>query len=347
MSISIGNREIGEKPDTYIIAEAGVNHNGDLEKAKELIDVAKDAGADAVKFQTFKAKELASKEASKVDYQKEENEEDSQYEMLKELELAKKNFEKLKDYASQKEITFLSTPFEKQSADILEDLEVKAFKIGSGEITNTPLLRHIAKKGKPIILSTGMSDLGEVEDAVDVLKEENAEFVLLHCVSNYPTRPKEVNLRAMDTLEQAFNVPTGFSDHTMDTHIPVAAVARGATVIEKHFTLDKSLEGPDHEASLNPEELEEFITKIRETEEALGTGVKKPAKREKNNKKAIRKGIVASKDIKKGESLEESKISIKRPAEGIKPKHLEQIIGKEAKADMKSDKPINWEDIEV
>ena len=335
------------KTSTYIIAEAGVNHNGDMEKAKELIDVAKDAGADAVKFQTFNAEELASKEASKVDYQKEEDEDDGQYEMLKELELAKKNFEELKDYASEKNITFLSTPFEKRSADILEDLGVEAFKIGSGEITNTPLLRHIAKKDKPIILSTGMSDLGEVEDAVDVLKDENAEFVLLHCVSNYPTRPDEVNLRAMETLEQAFDVPTGFSDHTTDTHVPVAAVARGATIIEKHFTLDKSLEGPDHDASLNPEELEEMITKTRETEKALGNGVKKPAKREGKNKEAIRKGIVASEDIKKGEILEESKISIKRPAEGIKPKHLERIIGKEAKADIKSDKPIHWKDIEV
>ncbi len=330
------------KSSTYIIAEAGVNHNGDIEKAEKLIDVAKNAGADAVKFQTFNAENLTSKEASKVDYQKEEDKDDGQYEMLKELELTKKNFEELKDYATEKNITFLSTPFEKRSADILENLGVEAFKIGSGEITNIPLLRHIAKKGKPIILSTGMSDLGEVEEAADVLKQENAEFVLLHCVSNYPTRPDEVNLRAMDTLKQAFDVPTGFSDHTTDTHIPVAAVARGARVIEKHFTLDKSLEGPDHKASLRPEELEEMIKEIRETEKALGDGVKKPVEGELQTSKEVRKSIVAGRTLKSGDVITEDKISVKRPAIGISPKHLEKVLGREAGEDIDEDEIITW-----
>jgi len=342
--IKIGNKLIGEEEPCFIIAEAGVNHNGSVELAKKLIDAAKDAGADAVKFQTFKAESVVVKDAQKAEYQKETTGEGSQYEMIKKLELAEEDFRELADYAEKKDIMFLSSPFDKESVDLLYELDVPAFKVGSGEITNFPLLRYIAKKRKPIILSTGMSTLGEIEEALDVIRSEGVEdIILLHCVSNYPARIEDVNLRAMGTLKQAFKLPVGFSDHTLGITAPIAAVALGACVIEKHFTLDRNLPGPDHKASLEPDELKEMVKAIREVEKALGNGIKKPTKEEEKIKKVARRSIVAKVDISKGAIITEDMLDVKRPGTGIEPKYLKFIIGRKAKEDIKKDDVIRFE----
>jgi len=342
--IKIGNKLIGEEEPCFIIAEAGVNHNGSVELAKKLIDAAKDAGADAVKFQTFKAENVVVKDAQKAEYQKETTGEGSQYEMIKKLELTEEGFRELADYAEKKDIMFLSSPFDKESVDLLYELDVPAFKVGSGEITNFPLLRYIAKKRKPIILSTGMSTLGEIEEALDVIRSEGVEdIILLHCVSNYPARIEDVNLRAIETLKQAFKLPVGFSDHTLGIIVPIAAVALGACVIEKHFTLDRNLPGPDHRASLEPDELKEMVKAIREVEKALGNGIKKPTKEEEKIKKVARKSIVAKVDISKGAIITEDMLDVKRPGTGIEPKYLKFIIGRKAKEDIKKDDVIRFE----
>ena len=345
MKIRIEDKLIGEEEPCFIIAEAGVNHNGSVELAKKLIDTAKDAGADAVKFQTFKAENIVVKDAEKAEYQKETTGiGESQYEMIKKLELAEEDFRELADYAKEKDIMFLSSPFDKESVDLLHELDVPAFKVGSGEITNLPLLRYIAKKGKPIILSTGMSTLGEIEEALDVIRSEGVEdIILLHCVSNYPARIEDVNLRAMETLKQAFKLPVGFSDHTLGITAPIAAVALGACVIEKHFTLDRNLPGPDHKASLEPDELKEMVKAIREVEKALGNGIKKPTKEEEKIKKVARRSIVAKVDIPKGAIITEEMLDVKRPETGIEPKYLKFIIGKKAKEDIKKDDVIKFE----
>ena len=344
MKIRIEDKLIGEEEPCFIIAEAGVNHNGSVELAKKLIDAAKDAGADAVKFQTFKTENVVVKDAQKAEYQKETTGEGSQYEMIKKLELAEEDFRELADYAKEKDIMFLSSPFDKESVDLLHELDVPAFKVGSGEITNLPLLRYIAKKGKPIILSTGMSTLGEIEEALDVIRSEGVEdIILLHCVSNYPARIEDVNLRAMGTLKQAFKLPVGFSDHTLGITAPIAAVALGACVIEKHFTLDRNLPGPDHKASLEPDELKEMVKDIREVEKALGNGIKKPTKEEEEVKKVARKSIVAKVDISKGAIITEEMLDVKRPGTGIEPKYLKFIIGRKTKEDIKKDDVIRFE----
>ena len=342
--IRIGDRLIGEEEPCFIIAEAGVNHNGSVELAKKLIDAAKDAGADAVKFQTFKTENVVVKDAQKAEYQKETTGEGSQCDMIKKLELTEEDFRELADYAEKKDIMFLSSPFDKDSIDLLNELDVPAFKVGSGEITNFPLLRYIAKKGKPIILSTGMSTLGEIEEALDVIRSEGVEnIILLHCVSNYPARIEDVNLRAMGTLKQAFKLPVGFSDHTLGITAPIAAVALGACVIEKHFTLDRNLPGPDHKASLEPDELKEMVKAIREVEKALGNGIKKPTKEEEKIKKVARRSIVAKVDISKGAIITEDMLDVKRPGTGIEPKYLKFIIGRKAKEDIKKDDVIRFE----
>lgn len=344
MKIRIEDKLIGEEEPCFIIAEAGVNHNGSVELAKKLIDAAKDAGADAVKFQTFKTENVVVKDAQKAEYQKETTGEGSQYEMIKKLELTEEGFRELADYAEKKDIMFLSSPFDKESVDLLYELDVPAFKVGSGEITNFPLLRHIAKKEKPIILSTGMSTLGEIEEALDVIRSEGVEdIILLHCVSNYPARIEDVNLRAMGTLKQAFKLPVGFSDHTLGITAPIAAVALGACVIEKHFTLDRNLPGPDHKASLEPDELKEMVKDIREVEKALGNGIKKPTKEEEEVKKVARKSIVAKVDIPEGAIITEDMLDVKRPGTGIEPKYLKFIIGRKAKEDIKKDDVIRFE----
>ena len=328
-----------------IIAEAGVNHNGNLDLAYQLIDVAKDAGADAVKFQTFKAENVVSKLADKAEYQKRATGSDkSQLEMIKKLELSFGDFVKLKKYCDKKGIMFLSTPFDHQSIDFLYDL-VDIYKIPSGEITNYPYLKHIAAKNKSIIMSTGMANLGEIEEAINTIREVNskAKISLLHCTANYPTPYEEVNLKAMQTLAIAFKLPVGYSDHTLGIEVPVAAVAMGANIIEKHFTLDKNLPGPDHKASLEPDELKEMVNAIRNIEKALGDGIKKPNISEIETMKVARRSLIATRDIRAEEIIKESDITIKRPGTGIPPKFKDIVIGMKLINDIRQDEPFRWE----
>lgn len=330
---------------TFIIAEAGVNHNGDIKIAKKLIDIATDAGADAVKFQTFKAERLVTKTASKAEYQTENiGTDESQFEMLKKLELSLPEHRELFAYCRDKGIVFMSTPFDEESADMLEDLGMEIFKIPSGEITNLPFLAHVARKKKRMIVSTGMSYLGEIETAVRAIEEcGNKDLVLLHCVSNYPANPADTNLRAMQILDKAFMVPVGYSDHTQGTEIAIAAVALGACVIEKHFTLDRSLLGPDHQASLEPKELAALVRGIRIVEKALGSGRKAPANNEVNTAAVIRKSLVAARDIPAGTILTKDMIAVKRPGTGIAPSFLSEIIGMKVRKLLKTDDVFSWE----
>jgi len=329
----------------FIIAEAGVNHNGSLDLAYQLIDIAKDAGADAVKFQTFKTENNISKLADKAEYQKKTTGSNkSQLEMIKKLEISFDDFVKLKKYCDKKGIMFLSTPFDHQSIDFLYDL-VDIYKIPSGEIINYPYLKHIAAKNKPLIMSTGMANLGEVEEAINTIRSVNskAKISLLHCTTNYPTPYEEVNLKAMQTLAAAFKLPVGYSDHTLGIEVPIAAVVIGAKIIEKHFTLDKNLPGPDHKASLEPNELKEMVKVIRNIEVALGDGIKKPNRSEIEIMKVARRSLIASRDIKVGEIIKESDIAIKRPGTGILPKFKEIIIGMKLLNDIRQDEPFRWE----
>jgi N,N'-diacetyllegionaminate synthase len=330
---------------TFIIAEAGVNHNGSLDLAIQLIDAAKTSGADAVKFQTFRADLLATRTAHKAAYQDRTiAKEESQFEMLRRLELDAEAHERLIEHCTEAGIQFLSSPFDLQSADLLAAMNLRIYKIPSGEITNVPFLKHIARKGKPIILSTGMSTLGEVEEAIHVLQEAGAqELTLLHCVTEYPAPYDEVNLRAMRTLREAFGLPVGYSDHTPGIEIAVAAVALGAVVIEKHFTIDRSFPGPDHAASLEPAELQQMVTSIRHVEDALGTGIKKPAKCEEPNISVARKSVVAARALPAGHKLEEADMDIKRPGNGLAPKSLPFLIGRTLRVGLGEDETIHWD----
>ena len=346
--IKIENRYIGENEPRFIIAEAGVNHNGDIELAKKLVDIAAESGADAIKFQTFKAENVAIKNAPKAEYQvKNTNSDESQYDMIKKLELSEEEFRELHRYARKKGIIFLSTPFDFESADFLEELGVPAFKVSSTDLTNLPFLEYIAEKGKPIILSTGMGTLGEIEEAVSTIKNTgNEDIILLHCITSYPAKFESLNLRAIQTLKEAFKLPVGFSDHSLGIYAPIAAVALGAVVIEKHFTLDKNLPGPDHKASLNPCELKEMIRGIRLIEKALGDGIKRPTPEEEEIKKIARRSIVAKVDIPKGAIITKDMITFKRPGTGLPPKYYNKIIGKRARRDIKADELIYWWDVE-
>jgi N,N'-diacetyllegionaminate synthase len=332
------------KNKTFIIAEAGVNHNGSIEIAKKMIEVAKACGADAVKFQTFKAENVISKYAPKAEYQKQTTgETDSQLEMVKKLELSFDDFIALKEYCDKLNIMFLATPFDFESIDFLDDLGLEIFKIPSGEITNLPYLEKIGKLGKKVILSTGMADLGEIEDALDILTScgtKKEDITILHCNTEYPTPYEDVNLLAMLTIKEAFKVKVGYSDHTLGIEIPIAAVALGASVIEKHFTIDKNMEGPDHKASLEPHELKAMIDAIRNIEKALGNGIKKPSKSEIKNRDIVRKSIVAKREIKKGEIFTEDNITVKRPGTGISPMRWYEVLGKVASRDYKEDELI-------
>jgi N-acetylneuraminate synthase len=331
----------------FIIAEAGVNHNGDIGLAKQLIDVAKQAGCDAVKFQTFRAEKIVTKIAQKAVYQvKNTGRNESQYEMLKKLELSYKEYEVLAQYSKEKNIQFLSTPFDEESADVLEVLGMKIFKIPSGEITNQPLLKHIAQKGKPMIVSTGMCTLDEIQEAVEWIYETgNQNVTLLHCTTNYPASVEEVNLYAMETMQQTFKRPVGYSDHTLGIEVPIAATALGATVIEKHFTLSREMEGPDHAASLEPKELEAMVKGIRNIENALGNGKKEPTLTEQMNRQVARKSIVAKQEILPGEKIQKSHLEMKRPGTGISPKYLDKVIGKVAGVYIPANTLLSWEQI--
>lgn len=330
--------------DTVIIAEAGVNHNGSIERAMRMIDVAKECGVDYIKFQTFKAEKIANKFASQADYQKKNlKEESSQVEMLRRLELSDRDFALLRDYCKDSGIRFMSTPFDLESVDYLASLGMDYMKVPSGEITNLPYLRKIASKGIPVIMSTGMCRLGEIEDALNVLYKgglRTEDITLLHCNTEYPTPMVDVNLRAMDTLRSAFGTKVGYSDHTKGIEVPIAAVAMGASVIEKHFTLDKSLPGPDHVASLDPSELKAMVNAIRNIELAVGTPGKRVSSSERKNIEVARKSIVAARDIKAGEIFSEDNLTVKRPGNGVSPMRWDKVLGLRAIRDFHEDELI-------
>ncbi len=328
----------------FIIAEAGVNHNGSIELAKKLIDVASDAGVDAIKFQTFKANKLATKNASKAMYQKNTtNKNETQFDMLKKLELSADSHKELISYCKSKKITFLSSPFDHESIELLKDLDLEIFKIPSGEITNLPYLRHIGKLNKKIFLSTGMSTIEEIKNALSVLINSGTKkdkITVLHANTQYPTPMEDVNLKAMVTIGKELNVNFGYSDHTLGIETDIAAVAMGASCIEKHFTLDCNMDGPDHKASLEPNQLKAMVKAIRNIEKALGSSIKKPSKSEMQNIKIVRKSIVAKTKIKKGEVLNEQNLSIKRPGGGISPMKWDDVVGTKSVKDYNEDDPI-------
>jgi len=328
----------------FIIAEAGVNHNGSIELAKKLIDVASDSGVDAVKFQSFKADNLATKNTQKAIYQKKTTiPKESQFDMLKKLELSIEMHKELISYCSNKKIIFLSSPFDHESIELLDDLGLKTFKIPSGEITNLPYLRHIGKLDKKIILSTGMSNMDEVKNALNILvnsgtKKEN--ITVLHANTEYPTPMEDVNLRAMVNIGKELDIKFGYSDHTLGIEVDIAAVAMGANCIEKHFTLDCNMEGPDHKASLEPNELKAMVAAIRNIELALGDGIKKPSRSELPNIQIVRKSIIAKTEIKKGDVLKEDDLAVKRPGGGISPMKWDDVVGTKATKDYKEDELI-------
>lgn len=326
----------------YIIAEAGVNHNGNLEIAKKLVDSAKEAGADCIKFQTFISKKIVSRNAVKAEYQKSNTDvNENQLEMLKKLELSFSEFEELFNYCEDRRIEFLSTGFDFDSIKFLDSLKMKKWKIPSGDITNLPYLIKIAQLKKPVILSTGMSTLKEIQEAIKVLKENGStEITVLHCTTEYPTPYEDVNLTAMQTIKKEFDIPVGYSDHTQGIEVPIAAVAMGAVVIEKHFTLDRNMEGPDHKASLEPSELKAMIKAIRIIEKTIGDGIKLPANSEIKNIDIARKSIIANRDIKKGEAFTMENLTVKRPGNGVSPMKWFDVIGTYAVRDFVEDELI-------
>jgi N-acetylneuraminate synthase len=344
-TISIGNHLVGPGHPCFIIAEAGVNHNGDIDMARRLIDVAVEAGADAVKFQTYSTERVMSRFAPKANYQLDTTDEtESQFQMAKRLELPPEAFEELMAYCEEREIMFLSSPFDEESVDQLAELGVAAFKVPSGEITNLPYLVRMARFGRPMIVSTGMADLAEVETAVRAIRNNSdSPFVILQCTSNYPAEPSNANLYAMATMAEAFGVLIGYSDHTPGIEVALAAVALGASVIEKHFTLDSNLPGPDHKASLEPSELSDLIEGIRNVEAALGTGVKAPVASEKNTSDVARKSLVAAISISPGTALTEDMIAIKRPGTGIPPVMLDQLVGRTVRVEVVEDSLISMD----
>jgi len=341
--IVLGGRRIGDGR-AFVVAEAGVNHNGDMALARRLVDAAADAGADAVKFQTFRTDALVSRVAPKAGYQVETTGAgESQRTMLARLELNEAQHAELRDRAAGRGIVFFSAPFDEASADTLERLGVAVFKVPSGEITNTPFLRHIASKGRPMILSTGMSTLAEVDAAVAAIREAgDPPLVVLHCLSAYPAPPAEVNLRAMAVLRDRYGVPAGFSDHTLGIDVSLAAAALGAAVIEKHITLDKTLPGPDHRASLEPAEMAALVRGIRTIESALGDGAKRAMPSEEDTRNVARKSLVAARALKAGERLTRAAIAIKRPGTGIPPTDLDRALGRVLRHDLAIDEVISW-----
>jgi N,N'-diacetyllegionaminate synthase len=343
--IEIAGRKIGPGQPCFIIAEAGVNHNGSLELALKLVDAAAAAGADAVKFQTFKADRLVTRNAPKAGYQiRATGDAGTQYEMLKRLELTEENHRSLIAHCERRGVLFLSTPFDEESSDLLESLELPAFKLPSGELTNLPFLDHVAGKGKPVILSTGMATLREVDAAVETFaRSGNNRLVLLQCVSEYPADPAEANLRAMASMRSSFGFPVGFSDHTPGIAVAIAAASLGACVVEKHFTLDREMPGPDHRASLEPEELAEMVRGIRVVGSALGDGEKRPKAGEAATARAARKSLVAACDISSGTVLGSEHIAIKRPGTGIPPGKRELLLGRKTKVAVPAGTLFDWE----
>jgi N,N'-diacetyllegionaminate synthase len=334
-SITLGTRRIGRGSPCFILAEAGVNHNGQIDLAHALIEAVAKAGADAIKFQTFKAESLATASAPKANYQQGRTPANqSQVEMLKSLELPNEVYPELKQHAEEVGLIFLSTPFDEASADFLEQLGVPGFKIPSGELTNLPFIAHLSRKGKPLIISTGMSTLAEVEAAVNTVERFAAPLCLLHCVSCYPAAPEDTNLLAMATLSQAFQLPVGYSDHTLGNAVPLASVALGAVLLEKHVTLDRKMDGPDHAASSEPEEFATLVRDIRIIESAMGNGRKRPMPNELNTAQVARRSIVAARDIPKGSIVCESDLMFRRPGTGLPPNLHGLLLGRIAKIDI-------------
>lgn len=343
--IIIGNKTISEHSPVFIIAEGGVNHNGDLEMARKLLEEAAVCGVDCVKFQTFKAERVVTKNAPKAQYQMGTTDKaESQLAMLEKIELKPEHHVELKKHAEKLGMIFLSTPYNFEDIDFLESIGVLAYKAASGQIVELPFLRKIAKTHKPIFLSTGMATIAEIDSALKVIyREGNDKVVLLQCTTNYPSRTEDANLRVIQTFRSAFDMLTGYSDHTIGDEAAIAAVALGAKVIEKHFTLDKNLPGPDHSSSMTPEELKSLVEKVRRTESALGSAQKEPAEVERENVIGMRRSIVASRDIRSGEMISEDNITFKRPATGLSPQFYDIIIGKKAAKDISSDELLQMD----
>jgi N-acetylneuraminate synthase/N,N'-diacetyllegionaminate synthase len=333
-TVTIGDRVIGGNNPCFIIAEAGSNHNGSLEQAKKLIDVAAEAKADAVKFQLFKAERLSADKKTQ--------------EILKNLEFRRDWLNELNEYAKRKDIMFLATPFDTEAVELLDNINTPAFKIASGDLTNLHLIKYIAEKGKPIILSVGLGSSDEIREALDVMYSTGNENVaLLHCVASYPTRQEDVNLNVIKKLKQKFQVPVGFSDHTMEVSVPIGAVALGANIIEKHFTRNRKMEGPDHPYALEPEELENMVKGIRDVEKALGSEIKIVVDSEKQGLVEGRRSIFANVNIPEGTNITRDMLSILRPAVGIAPKYIDKIIGKSVKKNINAYEPITWDDVKL
>ena len=344
--IYISGREINQNQPCFIIAEAGVNHNGDINLAKKLVDVARDAGVDAVKFQTFNAEDVVIDKLVLADYQKNNAlVQKSQVEMLRTYELDNSVFIELKEYCDEKGIIFLSTPHSEEAVEFLEPL-VPAYKVGSGDLTNLPLLEKAAKKGKPLIIGTGMSTLEEVKKAYNKLSKLNKQIIMLHCTTNYPCPLENVNLRAMITMRNELDCLVGYSDHTLGLAVPIIAASLGAVVIEKHFTLDRGMSGPDHKASLEPDELKSMVASIRDVEIALGDSIKSPTEGEKEIMRFVRKSIVARKNLPLGTKLTWGLLTAKRPGNGISPEKFNAVIGKKLIKNVEKDEQINLSDLE-
>lgn len=344
-AINIAGKPVGEGQPCFVIAEAGVNHNGDIETAIKLINEAAIAGVDAVKFQTFKAAAMTTAQAPKADYQKISTlGGESQREMLERLELSREAHIALIKHCRKMGVLFISSPFDNESVELLAELEIPVFKVPSGEITNLPLLERLAAKGKPMIVSSGMASMEELEEAINTITSSGpAAMILLHCVSNYPAAPADINLRAMDTIRTSFGLPVGYSDHTLGTAVALAAVALGACVIEKHFTLDRKMAGPDHKASIEPGEMAELVKAIRTIESALGQPIKQPRPSETATAAIARKSLVAASDIPAGATLTEDLIAIKRPGTGIPPAMISALVGRKIKVALSSGELLSHE----
>jgi len=340
----LGGKPIGFSSKVFVIAEIGINHDGSVEQALKLIDAASDCGAEAVKFQTFRADRLMVATPDRLAQQTDGSE--TAYEMFRRLELSWEDHRKLKDHADRRGILFLSTPFDEESADFLDALGVPAFKVASSDLTHIPLLRHIACKGRPILLSTGMSFLAEVEEAVRTLRDCGArDIVLLHCVSSYPAPPESLNLRSIQTLRDHFHLPVGFSDHSQGTLFSLIAAALGARVLERHFTLDRNAPGPDHKASLDPGDLRALTTSLDSVEASLGNGDKRPSPIEEQGRQLSRRSIVAAADIRAHETIHPWMLTFKRPAGGLCPCEVDKVIGMRARRDLVRDSVLHWEDL--
>lgn len=334
VTITIDDKKIGDGHNTYFVAEAGLNHNGDVKTAKKMIEAAYECGVDAIKFQTYKAESFLS--------------ESSQYfKFFKDVELDFEEFGELKDYSKSVGITFFSAPFDIESADYLKKINVPCFKIASADLTNTPLLSHIAKMNLPMIISTGLATMQEIREAVEVCNYNgNRNLALLHCVANYPTEPDETNMYSIKTMKEKFGIPIGYSDNGDSTLVDLVAASIGADIIEKHFTLDRKMPGPDHFFSIDPSSLKNLVGQIRTIEKIRGNGVKIPQQSEINNRNAIRKSLTAATKIRKGDSITELSILVKRPATGIEPKYFTKVIGKKVNKDIEKDTPITWNDFD-